>query len=202
MAIISTVLSHSDPLPDLPRRVAVAGVSGAGKTTLAGRIAKVIAAPHIEIDALYHGPNWVPRPSFLEDVRLMVDGDTWTTEWQYRAARPILLERADLIVWLDLPFWTSTLPRLLRRTIRRRLRREVLWNGNVEPPFHTFFTDPEHIVRWAFSTRHKYRTRIPELARTTPHLPIVRLRSQREVEWWLGVVLAGARRDGFMDPAP
>ncbi|GAB5080397.1 P-loop NTPase family protein [Arthrobacter sp. AD-310] len=201
MAIISTVLSHYDPLPHLPRRVAVAGVSGAGKTTLAGRIAEVIAAPHIEIDALYHGPGWVPRESFLDDVRSMVDGDTWTTEWQYRAARPILLEHADLIVWLDLPFWTSTLPRLLRRTIRRRLRREVLWNGNVEPQFHTFFTDPEHIVRWAFSTRHKYRTRIPELSRTAPHLPIVRLRSQREVERWLEVVLAGAR-DGSTDPFP
>jgi adenylate kinase family enzyme len=104
VAIIRSVLSYSDPLPHPPCRVAVAGVSGAGKTTLAGRIAKAIGAPHIEIDSLYHGPDWVPRESFLDDVRSLVTGDTWTTEWQYKAARPILLERVDLLVWLDLPF--------------------------------------------------------------------------------------------------
>ena len=47
--------------------------------------------------------------------------------------------------------------RVVKRTLGRRLRREVLWAGNVEPPLRTFFTDREHIVRWAWSTRHRVR---------------------------------------------
>lgn len=109
------MLSHDEPLPDRPRRVAVAGVAGVGKTTLARRIADVIGAPHIEIDVLYHGPNWEPRGSFLDDVRALVARDEWTTEWQYAYARPLVAGRADLVVWLDLPFWTTTLPRVARR---------------------------------------------------------------------------------------
>ena len=81
---------------------------------------------------------------------------------------------------------------MVRRTVRRRLGREALWNGNVEPPLRTFFTDREHIVRWSIATRNKYRTRIPGLGAAYPHLVIVRLRSPREVDAWLSGPLAHA----------
>ncbi len=167
----------------------MAGVSGVGKTTLARHIAQVIGAAHTEIDGLFHGPNWVPRPSFLDDVRAMVAGDAWVTEWQYGAARPLIAERADLLAWLDLPYWTVTFPRVVRRTLRRRLHREELWNGNIEPPLRTFFTDDEHIVRWSVSSRRKYA----ELLTPDAALPtIVRLRSRTAIEQWLNGPLAAA----------
>lgn len=186
------MLRHDDPLPSAPRRVLVAGVSGAGKTTLARRVAGVTGAPHTEIDALFHGPGWEPRADFLDDVRALVAREAWTTEWQYADARPLLAARADLLVWLDLPFATLVLPRLVRRTLRRRLRREVLWNGNVEPPLWTILTDREHVVRWAVHTRGKLRARVPLLEEQAPHLVVVRLRSAREVDQWVDGPLRAA----------
>ena len=184
--------SHKVPLPLLPKRVLVAGVSGVGKTTLAGRIAAITGGAHTEIDALFHEPAWTPRPQFLADVRSLVGTDSWTTEWQYDPARPLLAESADLLVWLDLPFIRVTLPRLLGRTIRRRWSREVLWNGNREAPLWTGLTDREHIVRWAIRTRRKYQSAVPGVLLEYPHLIVVRLRSQQEVEEWLSGPLAGA----------
>lgn len=130
----------------------------------------------------------------MEDVRELVSAEAWTTEWQYSSARPLLAEHADLVVWLDPPFLAVTLPRVVRRTLRRRLRREVLWNGNIEPPLHTFFTNREHIVRWAISTRNKHRMLVGQLALDRPDLRIVRLRSPREVEAWLSGPLAETTR--------
>jgi hypothetical protein len=46
-------------------------------------------------------------------------------------------------------------------------------------------------VRWAISTRHTYRERVPALETQHPQLVIVRLRTPREVEAWL----AGPLRD-------
>lgn len=109
-----------------PRRILVAGVSGAGKTTLCREIARRSGIPHTEIDALFHGPGWTPRPEFVADVQRLVSQPSWVTEWQYDAARPLLAECADTLVWLDLPFWTVTFPRVVRRTVRRSLRREEL----------------------------------------------------------------------------
>jgi len=172
--------------------VLVAGVSGVGKSTLARRIARALDAPYTEIDALFHGPGWTPRPEFLDDVADLVAGNEWVTEWQYTAARPALAERADLVVWLDLSFLRMTLPRVVSRTVRRRLRREELWNGNLEPPFRTFLTNRDHIVRWAWRRRHHYDQLVPSLEGTHPHLAIVRLRSQREVDAWLDGPLARA----------
>jgi len=190
------VLGFADPLPGRPRRVLVAGVSGAGKSTLAHRVAGAIGAEHVELDALFHGPGWRPRDTFVADVRSFAARERWVTEWQYDAVRPLLTERADLLVWLDLPFATVVLPRLVGRTVRRRLRREVLWNGNVEPPLHTLLTDHEHVVRWAVVHRDKYLSRVPPLEVSHPHLTVVRLRSRPEVDRWVDGplrVAAGAR---------
>jgi adenylate kinase family enzyme len=189
---LGTVLRFDDPLPRRPSRVLVAGVSGVGKTTLAARVSQALGIPHTEIDALFHGPGWVPRPQFVDDVGRLASSETWVTEWQYSSAKPILAARAELLVWLDLPFLRVTLPRVVRRTLHRRRRREVLWNGNVEPPLRTVFTDREHIVRWAWTTRRAFRIQVPELESSDPHIVIVRLRSPRQVGEWLSGPLGDA----------
>ncbi len=187
------MLGPGDPLPARPRRILVAGATGAGKTTLAGRIASLTGAPHTEIDALYHGPGWTYRESFLEEIDELTLRPEWVTEWQYRSARSTLASRADTLVWLDLPSLVA-LPRLVRRTVRRRLRREELWNGNQEPPLWHFFAGRDHIIAWALKTQRKYKRTVPALEREHPSLTIVRLGSQRDVERWLAGPLADAVR--------
>ncbi|GMA23828.1 hypothetical protein GCM10025864_15870 [Luteimicrobium album] len=98
--------------------------------------------------------------------------------------RPLILERAELIVWLDLPT-PVVMRQVVGRTVRRRRRREVLWNGNQEPPLRTFFTDDDHIVRWAWSTRNSLRGLDERLAAEAPHLVVVRLRTRAQTEDWV-----------------
>ena len=166
------VLAQDDPLPVRPRRVLVAGTSGAGKTTVARSLAGILHIPHVEIDALFHGPGWSRRDSFEADVRAFSAQPQWVTEWQYSAARELLAGRADLLVWLDLPRAT-VMYQVIRRTLSRRLRRTVLWNGNTEPALRTICTDPEHIVRWAWSTHHLTAPRVAALSARRPDLIIV-----------------------------
>ncbi|MDI6942858.1 AAA family ATPase [Microbacterium barkeri] len=170
------------------RRILIAGVSGSGKSTLAARIAERTGIPHVELDDLHWGPGWQPRPTFAADVRDLAARDAWVTEWQYAGARPVLLARAQAVVWIDLPT-RVTMARVIRRTIRRRIRRERLWRaGNVEPPILSALVDPDHIVRWAWRTRDKYRTgeeALPARLESRPDVTLVRLRTAREVADWL-----------------
>ena len=167
-----------------PRRILVAGVSGAGKTTLAVRISRATGIPHTEIDSLKHGENWTPRHTFADDVERLTRAEQWITEWQYREVRPLLAERADTLVWLDQPI-AVTMSRVIRRTFRRRLCREQLWNGNVEGPLWTFFTERDHIIRWAWRTRNSWRGHVADAAAAHPDLRVIRLRSRTEVESWV-----------------
>jgi adenylate kinase family enzyme len=189
------VLTADEPLHRAPERILVAGTSGSGKTTLAGRIAATVGAPHTEIDALYHGPNWTPREDFMHDVAAFAAQQRWVTEWQYGKARPLLLRRANLLVWLDLPR-SVVMGRVVRRTAQRRLTGTALWNGNLEPPLSTFFTNRDHIVRWAWRTHHENAQRVAQAVASRADLSVVRLRRQREVEQWLaGPLLDSMRKD-------
>jgi len=169
-------------------RIIVVGTSGAGKTTLAGRIAARLGIVHADMDGFFHGPNWVRRETAQEDVAAFVAGERWVTERPYTDVWDLVMARATLVVWLDYPIWLR-MARATRRTVSRSLRRTPLWNGNVEPPLWTFFTDRDHILRWAWSTRHKYDDLPAQLADCgRSDLPVVRLRSQRETEVWLATL--------------
>ena len=124
---------------------------------------------------MFHGPGWVPRPTFVAEVTALAATESWVVEWQYDQVRSLLLARADLLVWLDLSR-TRVFAQLLSRTVVRRLRRVELWNGNHEPPLHTIFTDPEHVVRWAWGSYFRIGPRVqdcplaarPPLGRAAP----------------------------------
>lgn len=178
------LLGPADSLAHRPQRVLVAGTSGSGKTTTASRIAALLRVRHVEIDSLYHGPDWTPRSAFEADVHRFSAEPAWVTEWQYGTVRAHLADRADLLVWLDLPR-SRVMRQVAWRTVTRRLRRQELWNGNVEPPLWSILTDREHIVRWAWRTHQKTAARVAELRHLRPHLAVVRLRSWNEVEHWI-----------------
>lgn len=184
-------LTAVDELPLRPARILVAGTSGSGKSTLARRISGTLSIPYFELDALHHGPSWTPRPEFAEEVAGLTRGGGWVTEWQYASVRELLAERAELLVWLDLPR-RVVMTRVARRTLARRLRRTELWNSNQEPPLHTIFFQPDHILRWAWRTHAELFDRVAGCAARHSDLAVVRLRSREDVVAWLSGPLVRA----------
>ncbi|MEW2005628.1 AAA family ATPase [Microbacterium sp. NPDC079208] len=182
------MLSADDPLPFRPERVLVAGVTGSGKTTLSRRLAALWELRHVEIDGLFHGPEWTPRAEFLDDVRAFAADERWVTEWQYtsKGTDEILTPRAQLAVWLDYPYRVVR-SRLIRRTLSRSILRTRMWNGNVEKPIWRMLgsTPEESILAWQTATLHKWTERFPQVQERFPHLTIVRLTHPRETERWL-----------------
>src|SRR5215470_14691924 len=100
-----------------PRRVVVVGSSGTGKTTMARQLAHTFACPHIELDALYWGPNWTPRGDFVDRVRKATAVERWVADGNYRIVRDYLWGRATALVWLNYSFPVA-FGRALKRTLR------------------------------------------------------------------------------------
>jgi adenylate kinase family enzyme len=168
-------------------RIIIVGTSGSGKTTLARTLANRINGSHIEIDALFHLPDWkeTPDEEMLARLDELTNAERWTTCGNYRKFLiPIALPKADTIVWLDYNL-AFVLARLLRRTFRRLLRREELWNGNRES-WRMFFSR-ESIFLWALKSHYANRLVYSKLfAHETDRL--IHLRSPLETKQWLNSI--------------
>jgi hypothetical protein len=89
----------------------------------------------------------------------------------------LVFERAQTIVWLDLPVrliqW-----RLLRRTYLRKKQNVELWHGNREGPW----SESLRYLMWpSFKRSFENRRNLPALFARHAHLEIHRLRSDRAV---------------------
>ena len=168
------------------------GCSGSGKTTLARRLAQQLGYRHVELDALYHQPNWQPLPTeqFKQTVSKALQGDNWIVEGSYSAVRPLVLEHSDMVVWLDLPKAT-VMRQVLWRTLRRLARNEELWNGNRERWGNLFKLTPEKsILVWSWTRHAVYRQRYgDEMRNTIPSRPYIRLDSRQAVEQFISNLL-------------
>jgi adenylate kinase family enzyme len=172
------------------RRINVVGTSSVGKTKMAAALASLLSVPHVELDALHWGPNWTEAPDeiFRERVSTATAGEEWVVDGNYAKARDLVWDRAEAVVWLDLPLRTI-LWRWLWRTSRRVARREELWSGNRERLSTQLFSR-ESLLWWILSTYRRRRREYPALLAARPELVAVRLRSAREAERWLaGVAL-------------
>lgn len=164
-------------------RVLIAGISGAGKTTMARELERRLGLPRHELDALHHGPGWTRRPEFEADVDRFSSQPRWVTEDQYHSVLGDLLwGRADTVVWLDLPRRT-VMQRVVRRSVAYALLRTELWNGNRESVRD--WLDPGHPIRWAWSQYERRRAETLERAGRHPRVAVVRLRSAAEARRWL-----------------
>ncbi len=175
------------------------GCSGSGKTTLARALARALHAPNIELDAIFHQPGWTPLDddTFKARVTEVTEAVRWVVDGNYSTVRDIVWDRADTVVWFDLPFVT-VMARTIRRTVRRTVTRQELWNGNTEPWSNLFSFKPEKsIIAWAATRHGVYRERYGA-AEHDPRwagLQFVRLRSHREADAFLARVASSARKE-------
>jgi len=178
--------------------VSVQGNSGSGKTTTGRKLAAALGVPFVELDAIHHQPGWteLPTEEFRARVAEVCAGEGWVVDGNYSKVRDLVWNRADTVVWLDLPERTA-FRRVLWRTLRRGVTRAELWNGNREHLSWMLKTKPEEsIVLWSLTHHGTVRRRMTAAVAdpANAHLSFVRLRSPAEVRGFLAGVAAGAGR--------
>lgn len=172
------------------KRVAVVGVTGVGKTMFAAALSQRLGVPHIELDAFYWQPNWTPPDfdDFRARIAAEVARDGWVIDGNYGLTREQVWSSADTLIWLNYPL-RVIFGRLLQRTLRRGLRKEMLWGTNQERLW-TQFVSPKSLFLWALQTYPRYRREYPILIGSPEyaHLRVVTFHSPAQASEWLSTV--------------
>jgi adenylate kinase family enzyme len=173
-------------------RVSIIGTSGAGNSTLGRSLANRLDVPYIELDGIFHQPNWtkLPAAEFERRVREVVAQPRWVLDGSYSAVRHVIWPRVDCVIWLDLRCLLATY-RVLRRTVMRCVRREELWNGNRDRWRDLLSTNPNTstvAAAWKRYPEQRARWAAATSATEWKSVPIVHLRSPRQVKDYLGIL--------------
>jgi adenylate kinase family enzyme len=139
---------------------------------------------------MFHLPGWgeLPGEEFRQQVSAAAAGEGWVIDGNYQAVLDLVWERADTVVWLDLPRRT-VMYRVVTRTLRRVLLRRELWNGNREPWSNLFSVDPmKSVIAWSWTRHGVYRERYGAAVNDPAwqRLTFLRLRARRDVEELIG----------------
>ena len=111
-----TLTRVSDSSLAIGHRVVVTGLAGSGKSTFAVALAGKTGLPVIHLDLAFWKPGWVApsETEWREKQRVVLAGEAWIADGNYRETLDLRIERAETVVVLDMPWWLCS-ARALRR---------------------------------------------------------------------------------------
>ena len=167
------------------QRINIIGTSGSGKSTFARSLAEVLQLPYFEMDQLFWKPEWVESTDeeFLPKVEQVAEGPQWVLDGNYSRTSVIKLNRAQLLVWIDLPFLTTTFS-VTCRAIKRSFSKKELWpdTGNRESLQKSFFSK-DSIIWWSITHYRATVIRYEQLMHSGDHehIAFLRFRSRTQI---------------------
>jgi adenylate kinase family enzyme len=170
------------------QKIAVFGLPGTGKTTLALRLADLLAVPCHNLDQiLFTSSGPLPLDDFRAHTAILTQTGGWVVDGNYSKLADVTWHRADAVIWLD-----YTLPLILSRVTRRNLRRltgrEPTPNGAAgwRRAFFSKRSVLANAVRKYLRNRRKYAGQLAETA--AMGVQVLRFRTPHQTEQWLGTV--------------
>lgn len=177
-------------LPALGSRIVIVGTYGAGKSTLAARLAALLNCPVHHLDASRWEAGWKlrPRADWLRELDAHLAAPAWIVDGNFEATLDRRLAACDTVIFLDFPLLGSAL-RVVRRRLSRASRPD-LPDGLVERP-------NLRLARMLVEYRRSARPAIAALlASHGPGKHVLVLRGRKEVDDLLrDVAASSAQRD-------
>jgi adenylate kinase family enzyme len=86
------------------KKILVIGSGGAGKSTFAKRLGKILDIEVIPLDSVYWHPGWVepPKPEWRKTVERLIAQDRWIMDGNYSGTLDVRFAACDTVIFLDM----------------------------------------------------------------------------------------------------
>lgn len=171
------------------KRIMIFGGPGSGKSTLARRLGAALDLPVVHMDQVYWLPGWVerPKPEVMEMALAAADRSAWVFDGNHSRSMAYRAERADMLVFLDMPQMLRTW-RVLWRSARSYGRTRPDMGPGCPERFDWEF------LKFSWSYGRKSRPHRLQFAEDwSARKPVHILRSRAEVDRFVASLIAEQR---------
>jgi len=111
------------------KKILIIGFSGSGKTTLADRLGGKLGLPVIHVDDRCFDSNHRMKPvdEVVKIISEACSGDKWIIEGIYQHRAEQFIDKADLLILIDVGFFTNT-----KNVILRKLKHIFRLSNNIQ----------------------------------------------------------------------
>jgi len=162
----------------MPKRFALIGLPGSGKSTFAAKLGKLLHIPVHHLDKHMFEPDGKKRDKqeFIAVQKAMVDEDAWIIEGCSFSTFEMRFARVDVIIYFLLPR-SVCIWRLFKRLFNHDKElsglRVVTWG----------------ILKYVWNFDREKRERIEELRKKYPQLEFLIFKSQRDADEYLSKMI-------------
>jgi adenylate kinase family enzyme len=173
-------------------RITIIGLPGSGKSTLASAISEKLHIPHIHIDRFWfesggrqnsdNTPNLEQvRASMRDKTISAISGESWVSDGFYSQLQPEIAQRADVVIFLEVPLWRRLLNHTKRTIFRMHRHPELSFWDDIK-----FFSE---VVRRTFTKKAKLENFLKKYKDK-----VVILKSRKELDEYVVDLLASTSK--------
>lgn len=171
------------------KRIAIIGNSGSGKSTLSQQLHKIYKLPVYHLDQYFWGPGWVhPNPDEYKIIHdNLCDLDEWIMDGVNLRLMEYRIQRADVIIFLDLPRYLC---------FYRIFKRLFKYYGKETPSgpkgcFEKISWASIPFLKYVWNFKNKYPAKIKELLKDYANTKeIYVLKSQKDIDQFINRIKA------------
>jgi adenylate kinase family enzyme len=162
------------------RKILVIGPGGAGKSTLASQLGKLLNIEVLHLDKFYWHPGWIERPrsEWLKTVEELLSRESWIMDGNYSGTLEIRLQACDTVIFLDMAR-TLCLWRVLKRAMMyRNHSRPDMADGCKEKLSLEF-------MLWIWNYSRRTRPKVVRMLESIPEKKVIWLQTQTDINGFL-----------------
>lgn len=152
------------------KRIVILGSGGSGKTTLSNYINKKIGLPVVYLDKEYWLPNWEKpcEEDWNNKLSKLSENEKWIMDGNYIDSLNIRLERADLVIMLDIK-QSVCLTSIFFRTLRSYFVKRKDLSDGCKDKFNQNYTE---FVSWVKQFKNVYFPQLVNLCLEYPNIDL------------------------------
>ena len=159
------------------KRVIVIGCGGAGKSTFSRNLSDKLDIPVYHLDKLFWNRGWIstPQDEFDNKIQELANRDKWIIDGNYIRTFDMRAERADTIIFINMPTYVCFYRVIKRRVMYKDKSRPDMAEGCPEGIDFEFF-------KWVLTYNKKIRPKILEKVKKYNDKTVIILNSEKEVK--------------------